>query len=99
MIALRKARPSLRRGTYETLLAHNGVHAHLRQFAGESVAVALNASLATRRVDIPLLGQIPDGTTLDEVWTRESATVVGGMLRDVRIDPRSGKVFATPIVP
>jgi len=96
LIALRKARPALRRGSYETLHAADDVHAHLRQLGTESVVVALNASTATRRVDIPLNGRVPAGTILDEAWTRGSARVEGGMLRDVHLAPRTGRVFATP---
>jgi len=96
MIALRKARPALRRGSYEPLLAGDGVHAHLRQLEGETVAVVLNASEATRIVDLPLRGLVTDGTILEEAWTRDSARVDGGMLRNVRLHPRSGRVFATP---
>ena len=96
LIALRKARPALRRGSYETLHARNDVHAHLRQLGDESVVVALNASTSTRRIDLPLKGRVPEGTTLEEAWTRESARVEGGMLRDVHLAPRSGRVFATP---
>jgi neopullulanase len=95
-IALRKARPALRRGSYTTLYAHKDVHAHLRQLDGESIVVALNAATATRAVDIPLNGHIPDGMILEDAWSRDPARVEGGMLRGVRLDPRSGRVFATP---
>ena len=42
-IALRHARPALRRGTYRPLLAQGDVDVFLRQLGDESVVVALNA--------------------------------------------------------
>ena len=96
-IAFRKARPALRRGSYRTLLAEDHVHAHLRQLDDEAVVVILNASRETRRVDVPMDGSLTDGTGLDEAWTHEVATVETGMLRNLELAPRSGRVFATPI--
>src|SRR5205085_1072904 len=71
-IAFRKAHPSLRRGSYTPLLARDGVHAHLRQLGDESVVVVLNTSTETRRVDIPLLGLLPEGSGLDEAWAHDA---------------------------
>jgi cyclomaltodextrinase len=96
MIALRRSRPALRRGSYHSLYDEGSVHAHLRQLGNETIVVALNVSTATRRVDIPLGGHLPEGTGLDEVWTHGGARVEGGMLRGVLLAPRSGRVFATP---
>ena len=96
-IAFRKARPALRRGSYRTLFAEGDVHAHLRQLGDESIVVALNASRGTRRIDLPLGGAIADGSILEEAWTREAAKSEAGMLRDLELAPRSGRVFATPI--
>ncbi|MBX6313709.1 MAG: alpha-amylase [Isosphaeraceae bacterium] len=96
MIALRRSHPALRRGSYRTLYAQGDVYAHLRQLGSESIVVALNTAQATRRVDIPVLDALAEGTVLEEVWRRDSVRVEGGMLRGVRLDPRSGRVFATP---
>jgi cyclomaltodextrinase len=97
MIALRHARPSLRRGSYTSLYAEDDVHAHLRQLGEESVIVVLNASRATRRIDLPVLGHLVEGTVLEEAWTHNAVRVAAGMLRDLRLNPRSGRVFATPL--
>jgi cyclomaltodextrinase / maltogenic alpha-amylase / neopullulanase len=97
MISLRHARPALRRGTYTTLSAKGDVHTHLRHLGSESIVVAINTATATRLVDIPLFDLVPEGAGLDEVWTNESVRVEGGMLRGVRLDPRSGRVFGTPV--
>ncbi len=96
-IALRKARPALRRGSYVSLLAHDDVHVHLRQHGDESVVVALNTARSDRRITIPLAGHLDEGAVLAEVWTHDSVRVEDGMLRDVRLAPRSGRVFATPL--
>jgi cyclomaltodextrinase / maltogenic alpha-amylase / neopullulanase len=96
MIALRQSRPALRRGSYHCLHAGQDVHVHLRQLGAESVVVALNAATATRRLDVPTCGLLPEGAVLEDVWGRDAARVEGGMLRGVRLDPRSGRVFATP---
>ena len=99
MIALRKARPALRRGTFSPIYAAKDVYAFVRQLGRESVVVALNTSTATRRVDLPVSGLLADATGLDEAWSRDSLAVEGGMLRGVELAPRSGRVFATPDLP
>ncbi len=96
LIALRKARPSLRRGTYSTLLAADGVHVHLRQLGEESVVVALNASRSTRRVNVPTSGRIASGTTLEDVWNRGTVRVEDGAIRELELAPRSSRIVATP---
>jgi cyclomaltodextrinase / maltogenic alpha-amylase / neopullulanase len=97
LIALRKARPALRRGTFQVLLAEGEVFAYARRLGDEAVVVALNVSSATRRVDVPLCGIVPDGSGLDEVWTHDAARAEGGSLRGIELGPRSGRVFATPL--
>ncbi|WP_422930578.1 glycoside hydrolase family 13 protein [Singulisphaera sp. PoT] len=96
-IALRHARPSLRRGTFRFLLADGDVSVHARQLGSETVVVAINASRSTRRVDIPMSGVVPDETGFDEAWTKQSASVQAGFLRDIELPPRAGRVFATPV--
>ena len=95
-IALRKARPALRRGTFTKLHAEDDVFAFAPPARGETVVVALNTSKATRRVDLPLLGLVDDGAVLDEAWAHASARAEGGSFRGVELAPRSGRVFATP---
>jgi cyclomaltodextrinase / maltogenic alpha-amylase / neopullulanase len=97
MIALRHSRQALRRGSYQTLLAAQDVYVHLRQLGQDSVVVALNVSKATRRIDIPMIQSLPEGCVLHEIWAHETVRVDHDQLRDIRIPPRSGRVFATPI--
>jgi neopullulanase len=98
-IALRKARPALRRGSFGFLHARDGVVAYGRQLGADTVVVALNASTGPRQVDMPLEGLVPDGTVLKEVWTHETVRAEAGVLARVTLTPRSGRVFATPSPP
>jgi neopullulanase len=95
LIALRRERPALRRGSFSFLLAEGDVVAHARQLEGETVIVAINAARGTRGVDLPVAALLPDGTVLEEVWTHEPVWIDQGMIRDVDLAPRSGRVFAT----
>jgi neopullulanase len=94
-INLRARYTSLRRGSYECLWAHNGVHAHCRRLGGEVVVVAINATRAARRVDIECGNSIAEGRVLEEEWATAATRVEGGKLRDVALAPRSGRVFAS----
>jgi neopullulanase len=96
MIALRKARPALRRGSFTILHADDGVFAFARKLGRETVVVALNASTGTRRVDLPVSDLLADGEGLDEVWNHGRAAPQGGAIRGLELAPRSGRVFATP---
>ena len=92
LIALRKDHPSLRRGTYESLLASEDSHVHLRRYGEEAAVVALNVSKATKVLDVPT--DLPDGTVLtDSRDARAILKVEGGSLRGLRLDPRDGNVF------
>jgi neopullulanase len=95
-IALRRARPALRRGSFRILFAQDDVLVHARQLGQETIVVFLNTGTATRRLDVPVSGLVSDGTGFDEVWTREAIRVETGSLRNVELAPRSGRVFATP---
>jgi neopullulanase len=95
MIALRKARPALRHGSFRFLLAEGDVIAHARQLTGETVIVALNAAWGTRGVDLPVAAFLADGTVLEDVWNHEPVRVEDGLIRDLDLTPRSGRVFAT----
>jgi neopullulanase len=99
MVALRKARPALRRGSFTFLHAEGDACAFLRQLGEESVVVAFNTGHRTERIDIPMSDHLPEAAILDEVWARESARVESGRLRGVELAPRSGRVFATPSSP
>lgn len=94
-IALRKAHPALRRGSYDGLHAADDVHVHLRRLDGDSVLVALNVARSTRRVDVPARGLLAESAVLGEVFQKGAIRVEGGMIRGLELAPRSGRVFAT----
>jgi neopullulanase len=96
LIALRHAHRSLRRGSYTILHAADDVFAHARQLDGETFVVAFNVSKSPRRVDLPLQGLLPDGTGLDEVWGKEPARIDAGMLRGLKLAPRSARLWTRP---
>ena len=97
LIALRKARPSLRRGSFEILHARGDVFAHARRLGDDVVIVAFNAGHSTQRLDLPVGDQVADGAVLSEPWTVESYAVEAGSLRGLKLAPRSGLVLATPL--
>jgi len=96
LIALRRARPSLRRGSYDCLLASEDVHVHLRSLGDDAVVVALNTSKSTRRVDVPLSGQLADGTVLEDPWSHLGGKVEAGRFGPIELPPRSARIFASP---
>lgn len=99
MIALRHARPELRRGTYRIVHAADDVFVHLRKLGDAAVLVAFNTSRETRRVDLDVRDDLPEQTGLDEVWGQQRFSVQSGMIREVEIAPRAGRVLATPVAP
>ncbi len=99
LIALRRARPALRRGSFRFLHARDEVVAYVRQLGDETVVVALNAARMQRRVDLELGGILRDGATLEQAWSQRTVAVEQGMLRGIELGPRSGLVLATPAPP
>ncbi len=96
LIALRRARPALRRGSFRFVHAREEVIAYVRQLGDETVVVALNAARMPRRVDLEFAGVLPDGTRLEQAWSHRTIAVEQGMLRGIELAPRSGLVLATP---
>ncbi len=92
MIALRHEHQALRRGRYESLVAHGDVHVHQCSLDDDRVMVALNVGKAVRRVDIPV-SDLAEGSILEEAWTRQGVRVEGGQIRDLELAPRSGRVL------
>ncbi len=58
-IALRRAHPALRRGSFEPLLAEGSVYAFARRLGGETVVAAFNAGREPASVTLPDLGPEP----------------------------------------
>jgi cyclomaltodextrinase len=96
VIALRRQRPALRRGSFHFLWAADGVIAVARQLYDETIVAIFNASRETRRLELPLAGLVADETILAECWAHNSFRVEQGMLRRLELAPRSARMFATP---
>ncbi|WP_235905094.1 glycoside hydrolase family 13 protein [Tautonia marina] len=94
-IHLRHSHPSLRRGSYETLLAEGHVYAFLRQFEGESVVVILNAGTSGVTVDLDFPGLSVDGVEWSDALGSGASRVEEGRLRGLDVDARSGRVLVT----
>ncbi len=92
-IALRKAHPALRRGTYHRLYAQNGVYVFGRQLDGDALVIALNATSAIRSIDAPLDALGLEEGSLSDVWSDARHTVADGTLRELKLAPRSGIVL------
>ncbi len=99
LIAMRRARPALRRGSFRFLHAHDEVIAYARQLGDETVVVAINAARGPRRLDIAMEGILPDGAVLEQNWSNRTAAVEQGKLRGIELGSRSGVVLATPAAP
>ena len=91
---LRAAYPALRRGSYHRLYADRDVYAFGRQLDQDRLIIALNTSAFTRQIDIPVgpLERV-DGTASDAFQADRRWTIVDGVLRDVKLPPRSGLVL------
>lgn len=93
LIRLRREHPALRRGSYESLLAQDSVHVHLRRFDEDVVVVALNVSRESRTIDVRLPDGLRRDTVFSEVWTGEKIAAVQGVLNRISIPGRGGRVF------
>jgi neopullulanase len=95
LIALRRRRPALLRGSFHFLWARDGVIAVARQLHDETIVAAFNASRATRRLDLSVADLAAEGTVLEECWIDRVVRIEQGMLRSLELSPRSSRVFAT----
>ncbi|MDI6768270.1 MAG: glycoside hydrolase family 13 protein [Anaerolineales bacterium] len=92
-IALRKAHPALRRGSYQPLYAADGVYAFGRKLDAERLVIALNAAEETRTIDIAVESlDLADGP-LTAIFGRTQASVQDGKINSLRLSPRSAVVL------
>ncbi len=79
LIALRKAHPALRTGSFQTLLTDDrqDVFAYERQLGRDRLVVVLNAASASADVTLPA-GGFPDGTRLTDLLTGDRHVVQAG---------------------
>ena len=93
-IALRKSYPALRRGSYHRLYAHDEVVAFARWLGDEKLIIVLNASTATKSIDLSLNSIKVHDAIVSDVWNGGTLIPIeAGQLRDVKIAPRSGCVL------
>jgi neopullulanase len=95
LIALRRASPALRRGSYKVLHAEGETFAHARQFGDDLCIVILNAGRATTRIELNVSDLVAGGTVLEEVWTRQAIRVEEGRVR-IDVPARESMVLAHP---
>jgi cyclomaltodextrinase / maltogenic alpha-amylase / neopullulanase len=91
-ITLRKTHPALRRGSFETLYAHEDIVIFARKTEGDAAVIAFNAGRETQSVTCDVDDYLPDGT-LTDVWGGLSARVSHSKLRHLALPPRSAAVF------
>ncbi len=96
LIALRQARPALRRGTYSIVAASNEQFAHARQLDDETLIVAFNAARSNSRVELNVAGLVGDGTVMEDVWTHQGTRVEAGKLH-INLAPRSSAILAAAV--
>jgi neopullulanase len=94
LIALRRSRPALRRGTFRILLAAGDLFAHARQFGEETLVVVFNTARSHHRLDLHLHGLVPEGAVLEEVWSHRGRRVEDGALRRLELAPRSASIWS-----
>jgi len=92
-ISLRHKYPSLRRGDFKSLYADDGVYAYARRLGDEALIIALNVSRHIRSPQIQIDDYLSDGAVLMEVWNSNSSKAVNGMLLDLKLLPRTGRVW------
>jgi neopullulanase len=91
LITLRLSHAALRRGTYQRLLAEDGVYTFQRTVEAETVLVALNAAEATRATELHPSGR---GVREPRVLSGRAEVQVGdGSLR-LLLPPRTGVVLS-----
>ncbi len=91
-IALRRAHPALRRGSYATLYAKDQVYACARQLAEETFVIILNAGEGQAEVALELGTLVPPEATFTEVWSGENVSLVQGRF-SLTVAPMSGQVL------
>lgn len=84
LIAVRKARPSLRRGDYTRLMADpdTGVYAFARTLGGEKTVVVLNSSNQRRDLHIPIQTlNLPPGQPMRSLLDNRPFTIIDGKVQ------------------
>jgi glycosidase len=92
LIALRKAHPALRRGSYHRLYADEDVYAFGRQLGAEALVVVVNVGERSRSVEVPAGGLFDEGAGLTAAYGEGGGQVKDGKIM-LTLAPRSGRVL------
>jgi neopullulanase len=92
-IALRRANPSLRNGTYETLLAFGPVYAFARAHADELFIIMFNTGDQTQVISLPVPALLEGVTVVRDVWHSAIYPVINGYVWEIKLAPMTGTVL------
>lgn len=93
LIALRRAHPALRKGTYHRLHATSDVYAFGRRLGRDVLIIAVNRGEAPLTVAVPVTELVEDGSPLEAVYGAGQERVESGRLT-VTIPARDGLIFS-----
>ena len=104
LASVRKQNAVLTAGDFRALLADDAANtvAYGRKTGNQAAIIVLNRSNASRMIDIPVDGYLPDGITLSRIYdvgngSVGSVTVSGGQVH-LTLNPLSGLLLATGTV-
>ena len=92
-IALRKAHPALRRGSFTPLVAAGSSYVFQRKLDSETFVVALNVGENPVRIKFPAGQDLPDGSVLADVWSGATVQVARGHITGGLVPARDGIVW------
>jgi hypothetical protein len=74
-------------------MARDDVYAYARSLGDETMIVILNASRAHRKIDLALEPPMRSDAAFEDVWARQEFRAQGGLIHDLDIPPRQGRVL------
>ena len=92
LIALRRAHPALRRGTYHRLYAAGQVYVCGRRLANDVLLIAVNSAESGQTVEVPVENLFPDGAMLKALYGEGGGQVAGGQVT-LAVPARKGMVL------
>ena len=92
-VSLRHRYPCLKRGEFKCLYSEDDVYAYARRLGNETLIVALNVSREIRTPQIQLNDYIPGNSFLKDVWGNGIFKNTNGVLQDLNLLPRTGRVW------
>lgn len=92
LVALRKAYPALRRGSYQTVYAEGRCYALARKLEDEVLLVVVNAGDEAVEIQLPVNDLVADGVILQAVYGEGGGQVASGTVA-LRLEARRGLVL------